>query len=78
MSQQKQITCFISTAKVDKLSTVSTNEDEHVLMIAKKKTKKQSAFNLAKRPHSCYLVHLIILCVLRMTMTGYTSHRKGS
>ena len=40
MSQQKQITCFISTAKVDKLSTVSTNEDEHVLMIAKKKNKE--------------------------------------
>ena len=77
MSQQKQITCFISAANVDKLSTVSTNEDKHVLMITKK-TKKQSALKLAKRPHSCYLVHLIILCVLRMTMTGYTSHRKGS
>lgn len=53
MSQQKQIS-FISTANVDKLSTVSTNEDEHAFI--DKNTKKQRALNPAKRPHSCLFI----------------------
>lgn len=70
MSQQKQIS-FISTAKVDKLSTVTTNEDEHAFI--DKNTKKQRALNPAKRPHSCLFSssdHSVCIDEIRVTERG--------
>ncbi|CAG2188607.1 HSPA1s [Mytilus edulis] len=53
MSQlQQQITCFISTAKVDKLSAKNTNNAEESAF-TEKNGDKQNIINPAERLHSC-------------------------
>ena len=53
MSQlQQQITSFISTAKVDKLSAKNTNNAEESAF-TEKNGDKQNTINPAKRLHSC-------------------------